>query len=109
MLNNIFAFFGLSGVVNSQKELVTSFFAYNIIQIVVSFHLFIDVCVDTTIKFPSESGILSGYEKTGAVFVFFNFLLSIGATVFAVQAVSEMRTKTREDYNRISTVLDDAL
>ena len=50
ILNNIFAFFGLAGVINSQKELVTSFFAYNIVQIVLSFHLFVDVCVDTTIR-----------------------------------------------------------
>ena len=41
--------------------------------------------------------------------VFFNFLLSMAATFFAVQAVSEMRQKTREEYNRLSTVLDDAL
>ena len=78
-------------------------------QIVISFHMFVDVCVDTTIKFPRESGINSGYEKAAAVFVFFNFLLSVGATVFAVQAVSEMREKTREEYNKITTVLDDAL
>ncbi len=74
-----------------------------------SFHLFVDVTVDSTISFPSESKSLDGYEKTGAVFVFFNFLLSMAATFFAVQAVSEMRQKTREEYNRLSTVLDDAL
>mmetsp|Transcript_3630 Transcript_3630/g.8230 ORF Transcript_3630/g.8230 Transcript_3630/m.8230 type:complete len:172 (-) Transcript_3630:1205-1720(-) len=109
ILNNIFAFFGLAGVINSQKELVTSFFAYNIVQIVLSFHLFVDVCVDASIKLPRESGVNSSYEKAGAVFVFFNFMLSIGATVFAVQAVGEMKEKTREEYNRLSTVLDDAL
>ena len=109
ILNNIFAFFGLAGVINSQKEFVTYFFAYNIVQIVLSFHLFVDVCVDTTIKFPRETGVSSSYEKGAAVFVFFNFLLSVGATVFAVQAVSEMREKSREEYNRLSTVLDDAL
>ncbi len=109
ILNNIFAFFGLAGVINSQKELVTSFFAYNIVQIVLSFHLFVDVCVDASIKLPRESGVNSSYEKAGAVFVFFNFILSIGATVFAVQAVGEMKEKTREEYNRLSTVLDDAL
>merc|ERR1712216_76325 len=73
ILNNIFAFFGLAGVINSQKELVTSFFAYNIVQIVLSFHLFVDVCVDASIKLPRESGVNSSYEKAGAVFVFFNF------------------------------------
>ena len=109
ILNNIFAFFGLAGVINSQKELVTSFFAYNIVQIVLSFHLFVDVCVDASIKLPRESGVNSSYEKAGAVFVFFNFILSVGATVFAVQAVSEMKEKTREEYDRLNTVLDDAL
>ena len=36
-------------------------------------------------------------------------MLSVGATVFAVKAVSEIREKTREEYNKLSTVLDDAL
>ena len=107
--NNIFAFFGLAGVINSQKELVTSFFCYNVVQIIFSFHLFVDVAVDTTIKFPRESGVSSSYETAAAVFVFFNFMLSIGATVFAVQAVSERKEKTREEYNKLSTVLDDVL
>merc|ERR1712118_519248 len=34
------------------------------------------------------------------IFVFFNFILSVGATVFAVQAVSEMKEKTRDEYDR---------
>ena len=68
-----------------------------------------DVAVDTTIKFPRESGVNCGYESAAAVFVFFNFLLSISATYFAVQAVSEIKEKTREEYNKLSTVLDDAL
>ncbi|QDZ20693.1 hypothetical protein HOP50_04g32150 [Chloropicon primus] len=109
LLNNTFAFFGLAGVINSQKEMVTAFFSYNIVQIVLSFHLFVDVAVDTTIKFPRESGMNSGYETAAAVFVFFNFLLSISATYFAVQAVSEIKEKTREEYSKLSTVLDDAL
>jgi len=50
MLNNVFAIFGLAGVINSQKEFVSAFFAYNIVQIVLSFHLFVDVCVDSTIR-----------------------------------------------------------
>lgn len=40
--------------------------------------------------------------------MFFNFLLSIGATVFAVKALDEIRAKQREDYNRL-TVLSDTL
>ena len=43
-----------------------------------------------------------------AAFVFFNFVLSIGATVFAIKALDEIRAKQREDYNRL-TVLSDTL
>lgn len=60
-------------------------------------------------SFPSETRVVSGYEKCTAVFVFFNFVLSIGATVFAVKAVGEMRQKSREEYHRLNIALDDAL
>ena len=50
---------------------------------------------------------LSTYEKGAAAFVFFNFLLSTAATVFAVKAVDEIRTKQREDFTSISVLSGD--
>lgn len=35
MINNIFSIFGFAGVLNAQKELVTGFFAFNAVQMVV--------------------------------------------------------------------------
>ena len=43
-----------------------------------------------------------------AAFIFFNFLLSIAATVFATKAIEEIKVKQREEYNRLS-VLSDTL
>jgi predicted Kef-type K+ transport protein len=52
--------------------------------------------------------MLTSYEKASAAFIFFNFVLSVAATVFAMRAVDEIRTKQREQYNRL-TVLGDTL
>lgn len=43
-----------------------------------------------------------------AAFLFFNFFLSGCATLFAIRAVSEIQTKQREEFNRLS-VLSDTL
>ncbi len=43
-----------------------------------------------------------------AAFLFFNFILSVAATVFALRAIDEIKTKQREDFNRLS-VLSDTL
>lgn len=52
--------------------------------------------------------MLTSYEKASAAFIFLNFVLSVGATIFAMRAVDEIRSKQREDYNRL-TVLSDTL
>lgn len=39
MINNIFSIFGFAGVLNAQKELVTGFFAFNAVQMVVGAQL----------------------------------------------------------------------
>lgn len=108
VINNVFSIFGLAGVLHSQKELVTCFFAYNAVQVMVAFGFFVDVCVDVQIRFAGEPIGSTPYENAAAAFMFFNFLLSIGATVFAVKALDEIRAKQREDYNRL-TVLSDTL
>ncbi|KAL3148954.1 hypothetical protein ABBQ32_001812 [Trebouxia sp. C0010 RCD-2024] len=53
-------------------------------------------------------GIYEGYKMLGSAFIFFNFLLSIAATVFATKAIEEIKVKQREEYNRLS-VLSDTL
>ncbi|KAK9800810.1 hypothetical protein WJX73_009734 [Symbiochloris irregularis] len=108
VINNVFSIFGLAGVLHSQKELVTSFFAYNAVQVMVAFGFFIDVCVDVQIRFAGEPTGTTPYENAAAAFIFFNFLLSIGATIFAIKALDEIKAKQREDYNRL-TVLSDTL
>ncbi len=50
IINNIFSIFGFTGVLNQQKELVTGFFAYNAVQMIVAFHYFADVCADVGIR-----------------------------------------------------------
>ncbi|KAK9824191.1 hypothetical protein WJX72_008436 [[Myrmecia] bisecta] len=106
--NNVFSVFGFAGVLNAQKELVTGFFSYNAIQMVVAFHFFVDVCTDIKIRYAGEPAGLTGYERAAAAFIFFNFVLSICATVFALKAVEEIKAKQREEYNRLS-VLSDTL
>ena len=51
---------------------------------------------------------LQGMSLCVAAFIFFNFLLSIAATVFATKAIEEIKVKQREEYNRLS-VLSDTL
>lgn len=105
--NNVFAILGLAGVINAQRELVTAFFAYNTVQVVLSFHMFVDICVDSGIEFSAigrQAQQITSYEKAAAAGVFFNFILSIAATVFAVKAVNEIRSKQRETYTQMATL-----
>eukprot|EP00882_Tetradesmus_deserticola_P005835 GHRQ01006142.1.p1 GENE.GHRQ01006142.1~~GHRQ01006142.1.p1 ORF type:complete len:212 (+),score=82.53 GHRQ01006142.1:173-808(+) len=108
IINNIFSIAGLAGVLNAQRELVIAFFAYNAAQMVFSFHFFVDMVTDTGINYSGEPPMLTAYEKASAAFLFFNFILSVAATVSAMRAVDEIRSKQREEYNRL-TVLSDTL
>ncbi|WIA38466.1 hypothetical protein OEZ86_001789 [Tetradesmus obliquus] len=108
IINNIFSIAGLAGVLNAQRELVIAFFAYNAAQMVLSFHFFVDMATDAGINYSGEPPMLTAYEKASAAFLFFNFVLSVAATVFAMRAVDEIRSKQREEYNRL-TVLSDTL
>lgn len=96
----VFAVFGLAGVLNAQRELIIGFFSYNAAQIVISFHYFVDLCTDAGIKYDGEPQKLTSFEQAAAAFTFFNFLLSLLATVFAVKAIDEVKAKQREEYNR---------
>eukprot|EP01023_Acetabularia_acetabulum_P002477 TRINITY_DN1100_c0_g1_i1.p1 TRINITY_DN1100_c0_g1~~TRINITY_DN1100_c0_g1_i1.p1 ORF type:complete len:196 (-),score=24.43 TRINITY_DN1100_c0_g1_i1:489-1076(-) len=111
IVNNVFSVFGLVGVLNQQREMVMAFFAYNALQMVVAFHYFVDVCADIGVSFPSEKkGVsLTGIEQAAAAFLFFNFFLSICATVFAVKAMDEIKLKQRDEYNRLSVLNSDTL
>ena len=55
-------------------------------------------------KFRKAASSVSSYEKAAAAGVFFNFLLSMAATVFAVKAVNEIRSKQRETYTQMATL-----
>ncbi|EFJ44912.1 hypothetical protein VOLCADRAFT_94677 [Volvox carteri f. nagariensis] len=106
--NNMFAIFGLAGVVNAQRELIIAFFAYNAAQMVISFHAFVDLCTDAGIKYDGEPAKLTSFERAAATFIFFSFLLSLLATVFALKAMDEVKSKQREEFNRMA-VLSDTL
>mmetsp|Transcript_35943 Transcript_35943/g.80010 ORF Transcript_35943/g.80010 Transcript_35943/m.80010 type:complete len:189 (-) Transcript_35943:768-1334(-) len=108
IINNVFAVFGLAGVINAQRELIVAFFAYNAAQMVISFHYFVDLCTDAGISYNGEPAKLTAYEQATTAFIFFNFLLSVAATVFAVKAIDEIKAKQRDEYNRF-TVLSDTL
>ncbi len=73
------------------RQLVVGFFVYNLVNVVVSFHVFVDVCVSLRISHATRghAGALGGYERTAAAFLFFEFLLSMLACIFAVKAVEE--------------------
>lgn len=51
---------------------------------VISFHFFVDLCTDTSIRFEGEPTKLTSYEQATTAFIFINFLLSISATVRAL-------------------------
>jgi len=55
-------------------------------QMVVAFHYFVDLCTDAGVKYSGEPAELSAYEQAAAAFIFFNFVLSVAATAFAVSA-----------------------
>lgn len=77
------------------RQLVVGFFVYNLVNVVVSFHVFVDVCVSLSIAHATNKGgpsALGGYERAAAAFLFFEFLLSMLACIFAVKAVEEART-----------------
>ncbi|GMH43859.1 hypothetical protein BSKO_11793 [Bryopsis sp. KO-2023] len=105
IFNNIFSVFGLAGVMNSLKELVMAFFAFNAIQMVVAFHYFIDVWNDSRVSRWSRDQ-LGSLERAAIAFMFFNFLLSLCATFFAVKAIEEIKVKQRDEYNRLSVISD---
>ncbi|KXZ55124.1 hypothetical protein GPECTOR_3g276 [Gonium pectorale] len=108
ILNNMFAIFGLAGVMNQQRELIIGFFGYNAAQMVIAFHAFVDLCTDVGIKYHGEPSRLTSFERASATFIFFAFLLSLLATVFAVKAMEEVKSKQREEFNRMA-VLSDTL
>eukprot|EP00798_Chlamydomonas_sp_ICE-L_P030352 gene30352-35357_t len=108
IVNNIFAVFGLAGILTAQRGLIIAFFGYNAAQMVVAFHTFVDLCTDTKISYKGEPGKLTAYEQATTAFMFFSFVLSVAATVFGVRAIDEMKQKQREEYNRFS-VLSDTL
>jgi len=106
--NNMAAIFGLAGILTSQRELVQIFFGWNAVQMVLVFYLFVDVVADVRIKFRGEPLGITPYENAAASFLFFCFVLSIGATVFAVKAIEEIRGKQKEEFRQMS-VLSDTL
>ena len=76
------------------RQLVVGFFVYNLVNVVVSFHVFVDVCVSLRTAHKANKGApsaLGGYERAAAAFLFFDFLLSMLACIFAVKAVDEVR------------------
>lgn len=108
IFNNMFAVFGLAGVINAQRELIIGFFGYNAMQMVIAFHYFVDLCTDVGIKYDGEPSKLTSFERAAATFIFFSFTLSLLATVFAVKAIDEVKNKQREEFNRLA-VLSDTL
>mmetsp|Transcript_9607 Transcript_9607/g.29127 ORF Transcript_9607/g.29127 Transcript_9607/m.29127 type:complete len:228 (-) Transcript_9607:67-750(-) len=98
--NSVFAVFGLAGIFNKQRELILCFFAYNTAQMVIAFHFFVDLMTDTRIDFNGMPGQLTEFERATTAFIFFAFLLSCAATVFAMRSIEEVKAKQREENNR---------
>ena len=94
MVINVFALCGLAGMLSQNKHLVLGFFAYNAVNLVVSFHVFVDVCTTIGVR-DTATKDSAPYAKGVAAFLFFNFCLSCVACVFAVKAVDEIREKNK--------------
>lgn len=95
MVINVFALCGLAGMLSQNKHLVLGFFAYNAVNLVVSFHVFVDVCTTIGVRGGDATKDSAPYAKGVAAFLFFNFCLSCVACVFAVKAVDEIREKNK--------------
>jgi len=91
---NVFALCGLAGMMSQNKHLVLGFFAYNAVNLVVSFSVFVDVCTTIGVRNKATADSVP-YARGVAAFLFFNFCLSCVACVFAVKAVDEIREKNR--------------
>jgi len=73
-------------------------------------HWFVDILVDTTVRFGGEPPGLTGYEKATAVFLLLQVALAACATALAMRAVDEIKAKNREEYSRLTTTtLNDTL
>eukprot|EP00967_Tisochrysis_lutea_P123074 scaffold204322_cov21-Tisochrysis_lutea.AAC.1 len=68
---------------------------------VVAFHYFVDLCTDAGVAYNGEPAKLSAYEQASAAFIFFNFLLSVAATVFAVSLLNPCLEKLPQSLWRI--------
>ena len=66
IVSNVFSVLGLAGVLNQQKELVTAFFTYSTVQMVVVFHYFVDVCADVGLRFKGQSQSLDAFAQAAA-------------------------------------------
>ncbi len=78
------------------RQLIIAFFVYNLINVVASFHIFVDVASSISISMKRKDLLgagskINGYERAAAAFLFFDFLLSILACIFAVKAIDEAR------------------
>ena len=108
IINNVFAVFGLAGIFTAQRELIIAYFSYSAVSSVTSFHFFVDLVTDSSIKYKGEPSKLSAYEQATTAFIFINFVLSIAASVFAIKSMEEIKQKQREELSRF-TVLSDTL
>ncbi|GBF97523.1 hypothetical protein Rsub_10446 [Raphidocelis subcapitata] len=104
IVNNTFAICGLGGVLGTQRELVMAFFAFSTVQLVAGAHFFIDMIVDTTVRYGGEPPGLTSYEKAVAFFLALQVLLAACATAVGVRAIEEIKQKHREDYSRLVTL-----
>lgn len=105
-LCQISALFGLAGIFTSQPTLCTIFFAYNLVQTVLSLSFFVDVLADKHIKYVGQMANVAGYEQAAAGLLFTIFALSIASLYFTVRAVGEIKQKQRESYHEMAVVSD---
>jgi predicted Kef-type K+ transport protein len=68
----------------------------------------LEVYNDPGLLFKSLNKEIAHWFVLCAAFLFFSFLLSVAATLFAVRAMDEMKQKHREEFTRLA-VLSDAL
>ena len=65
--SNIASILGIAGVLNQQRELVTVFFAYSAVQMVVVFHYFVDSMAEMSVTLPEDMSVgISGPQKAAA-------------------------------------------
>ncbi|KAI8470024.1 MAG: hypothetical protein J3K34DRAFT_421945 [Monoraphidium minutum] len=91
--SNVCSVFAVAGVLSGQRPLVMAFFGWSAVQAVAGLHFFVDIAVDTTVRYGGEPPGLTRYEKATAAFLFLQVLIALAATALSLRAARELKLR----------------